>query len=223
VAEREQDPRDLVAEQCGQIADYLIRLEALTVHRPSPDGAPVRPSRPALIPEPYGAAGRAVMTTHEGLRRLEASLRLAVYGEPGRRRGGSDKNTDECRVMIVKLATQLTTRQAWRAARFLGWLINGAQIVPGIDEATRWRHLPREDGAVMPPQCPYCGGWYLLADVQAQIVVCSRPGCADGNGDPPVASYGVDRDGGAWLTWADGRRTAAPNLDPLGVAAHARD
>lgn len=211
----ERDVRDVIYEQVEQIADYLARLEGLTVQPRSPDGAPVRPHRPALMPEVYGHAGVVLMSTHEGIRRLEVSLRLAVRGEPGTRRGGSDENTAEALRMIAKLGTQLDERRARRAARFLSWMIGGAQAVDGIDEARRWRHLPKGDGERLPPRCPYCGTYYLVADVEALLVACSYPGCTDSNGDPPVAA--LAREGSSWavVTWADGRTVRVPV--PAGV------
>ncbi len=204
------DVRDLIYDQVEQIAEYLLRLERLTVEPKSPNGAPVRPSRPAVIPEIYGHAGAVLMTTHEGIRRLEVSLRLAVRGEPGIRRGGSDQNTAEALAMIAKLATQLDERRAKRAAKFLAWMIGGAQCVDGIDEARRLRHLPKQSGEKLPPSCPYCGTYYLVADVEALLVACSYPNCQDRNGDPPVASMVEDAAGQAWLQWADGRVDMAP-------------
>jgi hypothetical protein len=206
----ERDVRDIIWEQCQQVADYLVRLEGLAVEPRAPDGAPVRPGRPALIPEPYGHAGVVLLTTHEGVRRLETSLRLAVTGAPGRRRGGSDGNTSGALGQIAKLATQLDDRTARRAARFLGWMIGGAQCVDGIDEARRWRHLPKNASDRLPPQCLYCRTCNLVADVEAQLVACAYPGCADDNGDAPVAAMAYDEAGRGMLTWADGRVQVVP-------------
>jgi hypothetical protein len=211
----ERDVRDIIWEQCQQVADYLLRLEALMVEPRGPDGAPVRPHRPAIIPEPYHHAGVVLLTTHEGVRRLEASLRLAVTGAPGRRRGGSDGNTNGALGQIAKLATQLDDRRARRAARFLAWMIGGAQAVDGIDEARRWRHVPKSASDRLPPQCPYCDSCNLVADVEALLVACAYPGCEDRNGDPPVAAMGYDEAGTPVLTWADGRTDRVPSLTAL--------
>jgi hypothetical protein len=209
----ERDIRDVVWELCQQLADYLERLEGLTLYRPPPHGGPARPRRPALIPEPYGQAGRVLMTVREGVRRLEASLRREVLGHAGRRRGGSDANTADALAMIGKLASRAADRPARNAARLLHRWVYQAQEVDGIDEARRWRHLPRQAGEALPPQCPYCGTFYLLADVEALIIVCSFPGCRDSNGEPPVASMSIDEARRPVLTWGDGRTQAAPDID----------
>lgn len=216
--EGDKDVRDVIWEQCEQVADYLSRLEKLTVQPRAPDGAPVRPHRPALMPEPYGHAGVVLMSTHEGIRRLEASLRLAVLGEPGRRRGGSRENDALALAMIAKLATQLDERRAKRAARFLAWMIGGAQCVDGIDEARRWRHVPKNANDRLPPSCPYCGTCNLVADVEALLVACAYPGCTDRNQDAPVAAMawsGPEEARVPVLTWADGRTDWVPSLAAL--------
>ena len=220
--EGDKDVRDVIWEQVQQVADYLARLEGLAVEPRGPDGAPVRPARPAIIPEPYGHAGVVLMTTHEGIRRLEASLRLAVLGEPGRRRSGSDEDTAGALAMIAKLATQLDERRAKRAARFLAWMIGGAQCVDGIDEARRWRHVPKNADDRLPPRCPYCGTCNLVADVEALLVACAYPGCTDRNEDAPVAAMGYDEAGVPVLTWADGRTDRVPSLAGLDPAPAAR-
>jgi hypothetical protein len=211
----ERDVRDVIWEQCEQVADYLARLEVLVAEPDAPTGAPVRPHRPAIVPEIYGHAGRVLLTTHEGVRRLEASLRLAVTRSAGRRRGGSDGNTAAALGQIAKLATQLDERSAKRAARFLAWMIGGAQAVAGIDEARRWRHLPKAANEKLPPRCPHCGTCNLVADVEARLVACAYPGCTDANGDPPVAAMGYDEAAVPILTWADGRLDRAPSLDGM--------
>lgn len=217
--EGERDVRDVIWEQCEQVADYLARLEGLTTEPRGPDGAPVRPGRPVIVPEPYGQAGRVLMTTHEGVRRLEASLRLAVTGRAGRRRGGSDGNTGGALGQIAKLATQLDDRTARRAARFLSWMIGGAQSVDGIDEARRWRHIPKSADQKLPPSCPHCGTCNLVADVDDRLVACAYPLCpGDANGDAPVAAMDYDEAGVPVLSWADGRIDRVPSLSALDPA-----
>lgn len=209
----ERDIRDQVQDLCQQTADYLERLEGLTVQPPSPTGAPARPRRPVMAPEPYGQAGRVLMTIWEGVRRLEASLRRDVLGHLGQRRGPSEGNTTDTLAMIAKFASRLDDKPARRVHRQLSRWVGQAQAVPGIDEARRWRHLPRRAGEALPPQCPYCGTFFLLADVEALVVVCSFPGCEDSEGDPPVASMSIDETRRPVLTWADGRTQAAPDLE----------
>lgn len=218
MAERdEQDIRDQVWSLCEQLADYLERLEGLTVQPPAPHGAPVRPHRPAMVPEPYGHAGRVLMTIREGIRRLEASLRMHVLGHHGIRRGASDANTADALAMIGKLTARADDRTARRTARFLYRWVGSAQAVDGIDEAKRWRHLPRQPGEALPPQCPFCLTFFLLADVEALIVVCSFPDCpGDTLGNAAVAAMGIDEAHRPILTWGDGKTQVAPDLEATG-------
>jgi hypothetical protein len=214
VAERdERDIRDQVQDLCQQTADYLERLEGLTVYRPSPHGGPARPHRPVVTPEPYGHAGRVLMMIWEGVRRLETSLRVQVLGYRGRRRGTSAGNTADALAMIGKYARSLDDRSARKAAACLNRWIGAAQAVEGIDEARRWRHLPRDTGAALPPQCPYCKTFYLLADVDALIVACSYPDCpGDRLGNPAAGAMGIDSSGRYVVTWGDGLTMIAPSL-----------
>jgi hypothetical protein len=210
--------REAVREACDQLAGYLARLEGLTAEPDSPAGGPAGvQSRPAEAPEPYGPAGRVLMDIWEGIRRLEASLRVAVLGHPGRRRGGSAGNTAAALEAVVKLAASLGDDGYVRAAAHLDRWIGSAKAVRGIDEAKRWRHLPGEaaqrPGEVLPPQCPYCRCFYLLYDPEAGIVVCSVAGCEDGNGDAPIALVGTDDAGRPSLLWNDGKRQTVPDLD----------
>lgn len=205
-----------ISTRCQQMGDYLARLELLTVEPPAPHGGPAgMNARPAFPPEPYGPAGRALMDAHEGMRRLEAWLRLLVLGHLGRARGGSDGNTAEALRMVAKLASRVDDRNARRAAAYLQRHIGAAQSVDGIDEARRWRHLPKHAGERLPPQCPYCRTYYLLADVEARIVVCSFPGCQDSNGDPPIAAMGYDEAGRPVVTWGDGKTQHVPDVAAL--------
>ena len=212
--------RDEIWRQADQIVDYLTRLEGLVTEPPAPPGGPAgMTGRPAHVPEPYGPAGRVLMDMHEGIRRLEASLRLIVLGHLGRRRGGSAGNTADALAMVTKLASRLDDKGATRCAAYLQRHINAAGTVDGIDEARRWRHLPKDPGEALPPQCPFCGMFYLLADVEAQLVACSYPACpGDSNGDPPIAVMGWDETGRPILTWADGKTQVAPDLQ-TGTAA----
>ena len=145
--------RDAIEAACEQLATYFARLEALTTEPDTETGqaAPGVASRPAFTPEPYGQAGRALMDAHEGVRRLEASLRIAVLGHPGRKRGGSNGNTAAALEMVAKLASQLDDQGYSRAAAFLDGWINHARSVKGIDENRRWRKLPKHTDEGLPP------------------------------------------------------------------------
>jgi hypothetical protein len=203
---------DPVTEACEQYAGYMQVLEGL-VGEPVADGQPGT-SRPANAPEPYGQAGRALMTGHEGIRRLEASLRLAVTGSPGPRRGGSARNTADALAAIPKLAAGLDRDDADQAAFTVAEWIADARSVHGIDEARRLRRLPRRDGELLPPRCPYCLTYNLVADLDARLVGCAYPKCAgDRNGNAAVASMTSSADGRAQLAWADGLTELAPDLE----------
>jgi hypothetical protein len=198
---------DYAAEACAELLRLMGVLEGLMTEPPSGTGAPVRgPVQRAEVPEPYRQAGVALMTAHEGLRRLEASLREVVTGERGRRRGGSDRNTELAARLVADLASQITGPAYSRACRYLDEWLNGAKAVDGIDEVKRWRHIGRA------ATCPYCGCGEMLADMERGVVVCALPGCKDRDGNQPVASMGTDEHGVPELAWNDGRRQTAPDL-----------
>lgn len=205
-------PADLVRDNCDQLAAYHPRLERLITELSSPAGG-VAP-RPSNAPFPGNApAFAALMVIIEAVPRLEATLRLAVAGHPGQRRGGSTGNFMQALDAIPALAAGLPSEDdEAAAARVLEWLLNVARVVPDIDEAERWR-------LVRGRACPYCGCYtvkVLLDDAgrPTRHVECfSGPRvngerCADGNGQRPVATIG-----GAGLEWADGLVEAAPDLD----------
>ena len=75
------------------------------------------------------------------------------------------------------------------------------------------RHLPRKPGERLPPRCPSCGCFQLVADLDARVVFCTHIGCRDRNGMPPVASMTTGSDGRPALAWADGLTETAPDLD----------
>lgn len=198
---------DAVEDACADLAEYFARLEALVPER-AEDGIAVAGTRAhmAVSPEPGNAtAMRALMTAHEGVRRLLASLRIRTAGHPGARFGGSDACTARVLALIPKAAAGLDDESRDATAWFLAKWINGARMVHGIDEVNPLRHLPKpRPGELMPPCCPYCGCYQLLADVEAQLVHCSVPDCKDGLGLPPVASMTVSSTGHSQLQWADG-------------------
>ena len=205
------DPADLALEACTLLAGYLPVLERLVAEPSSaPGGAAGMTPRAADAPEPWDAqAGRALMDAHEGSRRLEAALRYAVTGHPGRRRGGSPGNTHEALAAIPKLVAGLTADDDAAAARILERWINEARCVRAIDEATQWRPLPGRP-------CPYCGDWWLRADMDSRPVriACFCAYCpGDGNGLRPVAAMGTDEHGVPQLVWADGKVEIVPDME----------
>lgn len=204
---------DPVAQACGALAAYLETLEGLLPEPAAEGTAPGMTSRAAESPEPwYSPAGRALMNAHEGVRRLEAVLRYLVTGHPGARRGGSAGNTAAALTAIPRLAAGLDPASAERAARYIEARIAEARTVHGIDEGRRLRHLPRRAGEALPPRCPHCGCFQLVADLDARTVHCTVMGCADGDGHPPVAVMTTGPDGRPRLEWADGLIETAPDL-----------
>ena len=204
------DPADLVREACTLLAGYVGILERL-VAEPSAEGpAPGMAGRPADAPLPGTVqALYALMVPWEGVPRLEAAQKYAITGHPGRRRGGSAGNIAAALAAIPKLAAGLDTDARDATVRILNRWINEARSVPAIDEGRRWRTLPR------PRACPYCGCWFLKADMDGRpvIITCFALDCADGNGLRPAATMGTDAHGRPVLAWADGRVETAPDLE----------
>lgn len=206
------DPADLVREACTLLASYLPVLERLVAEPVSAPGvAAGMTPRAADTPEPWNApAGRALMDGHEGARRLEASLRYAVTGHPGPRRGGSAGNTAAALTAIPKLAAGLDEDAGAAAVRILDRWINEARALPAIDEAQQWRPLRFRP-------CPYCRCYFLRALLDA----AGRPsghvecfGHAE-SGEPcrAVARMGTDASGRPALAWAAGLTETAPDLE----------
>ena len=138
------------------------------------------------------------MDAHEGVRRLEASLRHAVTGHTGPRRGGSDVNTAAAITAIEALGNAVTDTAAGKAARLLdGWTAQIQQLA-AVDEIDRWI---RVTGA----ECPYCQAAMLRLAPRAGRVTCLRFGaCFDGNNQHPVGFVQRGLDGDPMVAWADG-------------------
>lgn len=207
---------DPVADAAGQLAGYIDILERLVAEPTAEGPAPGMHGRPSETPEPwYGPAGRALMDAWEGVPRLEARLRYRLFGHPGPRRGYSRGNWIAALRQIGNLtgSPDLTEDEVNEAARALIRWADAARKVHGIDEARKVRHLPRRAGDALPPRCPYCRCFQLIADVDARLVFCSVPRCQDRNGNPPVASMTRDAAGQGMLAWADGLTEIAPDVD----------
>jgi hypothetical protein len=205
---------DPVAAASTLLAGYVHILERLLAQPVAEGVAPGMTGRPAAPPEPwYTPAGHALMDAWEGVPRLEAWLRYAKTGNPGPRRPGSARHWLAALRALPGLAAGLPEDDADAAARMLYRWIDQAKRVHGIDEARRLRHLPRRPGERLPPRCPHCRCFQLVADVDARVVFCTHPGCQDRNGLPPVASMDRDEEGRPVLAWADGIREIAPRLD----------
>ena len=166
------DPADLVHEACNLLAGYLPRLEELIAEPSSTQNAAAGMSpRPADTPEPWDApVGRALMDSHEGVRRLEAVLRYVLNGHPGARRGGSLGNTTAALTAIPRLAAGLPEDVGAGSVRYLERLINGVRAVQAIDEAERWRPVPSRP-------CPRCGCFFLRVLEGARGQPDGRIGC----------------------------------------------
>lgn len=212
----ERGRTDPIADAAAALAGYVAILERLLAE-PVADGnnPSVASPAPAGSPEPwYTPAGQALMDAWEGVPRLEAALRYAVAGHPGTRRPGSAAHWKAALAALPGLAAGLDdTEVTEAAARIIHRWIDAAKSVHGIDERRRLRHLPRVAGERLPPRCPNCRCFQLVADLDARVVFCTHPGCQDRNGMPPVASMTTGPDGRPALAWADGLTEIAPDLD----------
>jgi hypothetical protein len=159
---------------------------------------------------PWNAAvGNCLLDTHELIRRLEASLRLAVTGHPGQARGGSAANTVAALRAIPKLAEAVSehdrkqaTRLLSKAAVYIGQLVS-------VDTAPKWEKIRAGPGG-LPPRCPRCLTYSLRVSILSGIVICVNPGtdaqgCRDLDGNPMRGRLDLNRlDGSPVLAWRDG-------------------
>lgn len=147
----------------------------------------------------------AQMDAHELVRRLEASLRLAVTGHPGRRRGGSDSQTRAALKSIERLGEAVPAHARQTAARLLDRAATAIGQLPSVDEIPRWEKIRPGPGG-LPPTCPNCGTYSLRVSLSAGVVVCVLPGCEDMDGRrPPQARMDISKiDGSPVLVWRDG-------------------
>jgi hypothetical protein len=182
-------------DRAAELAALLPAAAALMAV-PDDDGAGVS-GRPGSRPPWNPSAANAALDAHEGIRRLEASLRLAVTGSTGPRRGGSDAATLAALDAVGALGEAVTTTAAAAAARILCRWSLAIQQLPAIDEAERPRRVSWE--------CPYCRLPMMRLFPRAGLVVCLRGGfaCADADGNPPK---GHARQGrfGPQIEWEDG-------------------
>lgn len=209
-------PDDPVAAACQALAEYLHRLEHLVWQADTDGGSPAGlVSRHAAAPLPGNpAALMALMDAWEGVPRLEARVMYALFGHPGRRRGGSAGNMAKALRHLPDLATDLSDDDVGRVIAALDRWINGARAVRAIDETHRWRPLPRRAGEALPPRCPVCLCFQLRVDIDARpmLVQCRVPGCEDKTGERPVAFLTTDPGGRPQLAWNDGTVETAPDL-----------
>lgn len=210
-----------LAQVAAELRGRLDQLDAQDTEGDAADGG--LPSVEMLLAERDAAAGvirggRAgaqlpgnvaammlALDVHEFVRRLEASLRLAVTGKPGPARGGSDANTRAALKAIVNLGEAVSEDAAGQAGRLLEKFVTAIGQLPAIDEAPRWERIRPGPGG-LPPACPNCGTFSLRVALASGAVMCVCPGCRDGDGNsPPVARLELSRiSGDPILVWRDG-------------------
>jgi hypothetical protein len=184
-------------DACAAMTACYAEARALTA-QPDNDGPAASSGQPASRPPWNQAAAAAAMDPHEGLRRLEAAMRLAVTGHPGPRRGGSDANTYHAIAAIQNLGHAVTAQAAAQAARILDRWTQAIQQLPAIDQAEPWHriHAP----------CPYCGHAMLRVRHRSGDITCLRYGaCHDRDGHHPAGRLDVSQlNGTPVIRWNDG-------------------
>lgn len=203
-----------VAEATYELEDLLQDLAGLL---PEPVGDPTvgttaHRKHVAGSPAPWHQEAASVLfTVHEGVRRLEASLRRDVAGGLGRRRGGSDLNTFQALRAIRNLAHGVDEARARKAARIMSVWISHARTIRDIDQAARWDPLQAvktTDPAVrLSPPCPYCQTYSLRVARVSGAIRCFNPACRDELGNSPSGHLSeAPYSGYPMITWADGRQ-----------------
>jgi hypothetical protein len=187
---------DETALACTGLAALLPAAAAL-ITEPDEDGT-AGSGQPGTRPPWNSAAAAAVMDAHEGVRRLEASMRYAVTGHTGPKRGGSDANTMAAIKAIEALSHAVTGDDAAMAARILERWTRKIRELPAVDEAESWRRIPAT--------CPYCGFGMLRVAARSGQVTCLRYGtCTDSDGRHPAGHMDVSAlTGDPLIRWNDG-------------------
>jgi hypothetical protein len=187
---------DSLADPCATLAAWLPIAQAL-ITEPDTDGT-TGGGKPGSKPPWNPSAAAAAMDAHEGVRRLEAAMRLEVTGHTGPRRGGSDRNTIAAITAIEALSNAVSDATVARAARDLATLTRRIHELPAVDEAEPWRRIPAP--------CPYCGFGMLRVAPRSGQVTCLRYGaCRDSEGHHPVGHMDVSRlTGDPLIRWQDG-------------------
>lgn len=187
---------DALGESCASLAGWLPVAAAL-IAEPDADGV-TGTGQPGSRPPWNSAAASAVTDAREGVRRLEASMRLAVTGRTGSARGGSDANTAAAIKAIEALGHGVAPDAAAQAARILGRWSTAIQQLPAVDEIEPWRRIPAT--------CPYCGFGMLRVAPRSGQVTCLRHGvCLDSDGRHPVGRMDVSAlTGEPLIRWNDG-------------------
>lgn len=186
-----------LADSYAALRALLPQARALTAE---PDTSTVTGRhQPSSRPPWNPAAEYAVTGAEEGVRRLEASLRLAVLGHLGRRRHGSWGNTLDAIKAAEALAVTIDSHAQADAARYVDGLCRPMEELPAIDTSEPWRKV---HGAT----CPYCRVPMLYARPRALTVTCIRWGsCTDSNGQHPIGHMEISRiSADPIVRWADG-------------------
>ena len=203
---------DSLAAACDSLARWLPAAGILTRH-PDTDGS-AGSGQPGSRPPWNSAAANAVLDPHEGVRRLEAYLRLQVTGHPGPKRGGSDANTMAALKAVENLAYGLPVNHDdvtdedgrrkpcqcphCRAVRFLERWTRPICELPAIDQSEPWLR-------VQGTTCPYCTIGTLRLQRRAGRVTCSRYGaCTDTDGSHPAGFVQHSVSGDPIVAWNDG-------------------
>jgi hypothetical protein len=195
--------RTAVADAAAELTGAITHAATL-IAQPDATATSTTGSAATSRPPWNQSAANAFFDATEGVRRLEPSLRLAVTGHAGARRGGSDANTAAAIAAVVALSEAVSDDSAGLVARLLGRWVTGVQRLRAVDEAETWRPLRTTPGA-LPPVCPWCGTYSLRAAQRSGNVACFLPGCADSDGNRPQGRLDVSRlTGDVILAWADG-------------------
>lgn len=195
-------------ECCAELARWLPAAQAL-ITEPDSDGTRSR-GQPTSRPPWNPTAATAVLDAHEGTRRLEASLRMAVTGHPGPRRGGSGGNTRAAITAISQLGYAVSVDGQRLAATIITRWVTTIQQLPAVDEIPRWERLRHGPGGLS-PSCPFCGCYSLRVAVRSGVVVCVLPGCTDRDGNRPQARMELGAvSAEPSLVWQDGTVQTAP-------------
>lgn len=207
MTESPKPPAEQIASRVGELREILTVLaDLLPEPVADPTSGTITHNKVTGSPAPWHAeAAGILLDIHEGVRRLEASIRRDITGNLGQRRGGSDGNTEAALAAIASLSNALTDGDVQQAARILSVWLSHARQIRDIDLEPSWAPLPSVPGAP-PPSCPYCRTYSLRFARQSGAVRCANPRCVDSDERRP---YGLIEQGKytgrAMLVFADGR------------------
>lgn len=222
------DSSDGLADACAELQQMLTDLDACefrngaaaaglhTVDNLLSDADIAPAARRKLGYEsraPWNAeVAAAIMDAHELIRRLEASLRIAVTGHPGPRRGGSAAATSAALTAIENLGRAVSERDRRQTARLIYRHTRIIGQLPSVDTVPRLERIRRAPGG-MPVRCPgTCQTYSLRVEIISGVVMCVFSGdCRDLDGRRPQARLELSRlTGDPQLCWRDGTVGIAP-------------